>query len=407
MRPGSVGSAALLIAGTAVGAGVLAIPIKTGLAGLVPAVIGIILVWMAMLCAGLILAGSLSTYPLQDTDLPSLFQKELGTMGKWLSTIGYLIIFYGLMTAYLAGSVSVLGSLLSSTKTGYLLLAFFLPATALSLFGLSAVQRSNNLIMAVLALSFIFLLGMGWKTMDRTHFAYADWSYFPAILPIITCSFGYGVIIPTICRTLQGDMKRIRKALIWGTLIPVGVSVLWIMVIIGSVPLHDGNSPDSLIRAFMHSEPATVPLARISGTDRIIGAGLIFSLCAILTSYLAVSTSLMSFHRDLLASVLPSGSTYWIRATLVFVPPLLAVLFSSGLFLTALDIVGGLGIAMIFGLCPALIALKKQGFGAVRWRFPGVVLLIFFGFILLLELGQELNLLQLHPAVENWKVNHP
>lgn len=406
MHPGSVGSASLLIAGTAVGAGVLAIPIQTGLAGLLPAVIGIILVWSAMLCAGLILAGSLITYPLQDTDLPSLFQNELGTIGKWLSTIGYLIIFYGLMTAYLAGSMSVLSSLFSSTKAEYLLLAFFLPATALSLFGLSAVQRSNVLIMAVLALSFVFLLGMGWQTMDRTHFAYTDWSYFPAILPIITCSFGYGVIIPTICRTLQGDMRRIRKALIWGTLIPVGVSLLWIMVIIGSVPLYDGNSPDSLIRAFMHSEPATVPLARVSGTDRVIGAGLIFSLCAILTSYLAVSTSLMSFHRDLLAPVLPGGA-YWIRAALVFVPPLLAVLFSSGLFLTALDIVGGLGIAMIFGLCPGLIALKKRGDGAMRWIYAGVVLIFFFGFILLLELGQELNLLQLHPAVENWKVNHP
>lgn len=406
MRPGSVGSASLLIAGTAVGAGVLAIPIQTGLAGLLPAVMGIILVWLAMLCAGLILAGSLITYPLQDTDLPSLFQNELGIVGKWLSTIGYLIIFYGLMTAYLAGSMSVLSSLFSSTKTGYLLLAFFLPATALSLFGLSAVQRSNVLVMAVLALSFIFLLGTGWQTIDRTRFPYTDWSYFPAILPIITCSFGYGVIIPTICRTLQGDIRQIRKALIWGTLIPVGVSLLWIMVIIGSVPLHDGNSPDSLIRAFMHSEPATVPLARISGTDRVIGAGLIFSLCAILTSYLAVSTSLMSFHRDLLATVIPGGS-YWIRAALVFVPPLLAVLFSSGLFLTALDIVGGLGIAMIFGLCPALIALKKQGDGALRWRYAGVVLIVFFGFILLLELGQELNLLQLHSAVENWKVNHP
>ncbi|MDZ7760129.1 MAG: aromatic amino acid transport family protein [Desulfovermiculus sp.] len=406
MHPGSVGSASLLIAGTAVGAGVLAIPIQTGLAGLLPAVIGIILVWLAMLCAGLILAGSLITYPLQDTDLPSLFQNELGTIGKWLSTIGYLIIFYGLMTAYLAGSMSVLSSLFSSTKAGYLLLAFFLPATALSLFGLSVVQRSNVLIMAVLALSFVFLLGMGWQTMDRTHFAYTDWSYFPAILPIITCSFGYGVIIPTICRTLQGDIRRIRKALIWGTLIPVGVSLLWIMVIIGSIPLYNGNSPDSLIRAFMHSEPATVPLARVSGTDRIIGAGLIFSLCAILTSYLAVSTSLMSFHRDLLAPVLPGGA-YWIRAALVFVPPLLAVLFSSGLFLTALDIVGGLGIAMIFGLCPGLIALKKRSDGTMRWIYAGVVLIFFFGFILLLELGQELNLLQLHPAVENWKVNHP
>ena len=66
----------------------LAIPVQTGLAGLVPAVFGIILVWLAMLCAGLVLAGSLIASPLHNADLPSLFQNELGTVGKWLSTIG-------------------------------------------------------------------------------------------------------------------------------------------------------------------------------------------------------------------------------------------------------------------------------------------------------------------------------
>jgi len=406
MRQGSVLSMALLVAGTAVGAGILGIPMQAGIAGIIPSMVGIITVWFAMLCAGLILARSLISVPHQKEDLPSLFQRELGLPGKWLSTIGYLIIFYGLMTAYLEGSVSVLGSLLDLHKGTYLLLAFFLPATALALFGLPVVRQGNAVIMGVLGLSFIFLLGMACREMDLTRLKYTDWSYFPAIFPIITCTFGYGVIIPTVCKSLNGDMRRITKALVWGTLIPVGISVLWIMAIVGSVPLQGSSSPDSLAQAFMNSEPATVLLANITGSNSVIIAGLIFSLCAILTSYLAVSTSLMSFLQDLLSPLLPHRS-YWIRAALVFLPPLVVVIVSAGLFLTALDLVGGLGIALIFGLCPALINLKRRSESPRSRVIIGTLLLIFFGLILILELGQELDLLKIHSAVENWKINHP
>ena len=280
MQPGSTFSVSLLIAGTTIGAGVLALPVQTGLAGLAPALVGLTVVWAAMFGAGLILARSLTRSPHPHEDLPGLFCRELGQTGKWLSTLGYLIIFYGLMTAYLSGGVSIVSTL------------FHVPQST------------------------------------------------------------------------------------------------------------------SLLQAFMNSEPATVPLANISGSNRIIIAGLIFSLCAICTSYWAVSTSLMNFHRDLLSPILPRNH-FWILGLLVFLPPFVFVLLSSEVFLTALDVVGGLGIALIFGISPALILLKEKHTGH-RWQAVlGTSLLIFFGLILIFELGQEFGLLPIDATVENWKTDHP
>jgi hypothetical protein len=101
----------LLITGTTVGAGMLGLLIKTGLSGLVPSLLGMIVVWGLMLITAWILAGRIIASDHTTTDLPTLFQQELGTPGKWLSIIGYLIIFYGLLVAYLSGASSILDAI--------------------------------------------------------------------------------------------------------------------------------------------------------------------------------------------------------------------------------------------------------------------------------------------------------
>jgi len=54
-------STALLIAGNAVGAGILALPVKTAMAGVLPSLTAMLLVWMATLATGLILAYRICT----------------------------------------------------------------------------------------------------------------------------------------------------------------------------------------------------------------------------------------------------------------------------------------------------------------------------------------------------------
>ena len=102
-RP-SILSVALLIAGAAVGAGILGLPVQTGMAGALPALIALSLMWLVSLTTSWIIADSYLRGNDAQADLASIYQHELGAWGKWLTVVGYLINYYGIMVAYLKQS---------------------------------------------------------------------------------------------------------------------------------------------------------------------------------------------------------------------------------------------------------------------------------------------------------------
>ncbi|MDC0336501.1 tryptophan/tyrosine permease, partial [Pseudodesulfovibrio sp.] len=106
---------AIIITGNMIGAGILALPINLGPAGLLPSVIGALAVWAAMTYCGLIIARQPYLQENENADLPTFFEVVLGTTGKWISVGANLIIFYGLLTAYLAGVVTIASSILGTS----------------------------------------------------------------------------------------------------------------------------------------------------------------------------------------------------------------------------------------------------------------------------------------------------
>ncbi len=401
-RPPLLG-ATLLIIGCAVGAGILGIPIKTGPAGLLPSLLGLVGVWLLMLASGWVLALRLMARAQSAPDLPSLYHQELGSWGKWLSSAGYLVNYYGIMVAYLAGSASVIYSLLGTALSpGTCLLLFFIPATGLSLFGSDLVRRSNALVMVLLFLTFAGLLALVGRQVQLPRLQHLDWGYFPATVPLMLCSLAYHNIIPATCRSLGGERRAVLKALLWGTGVTLLLNLLWIMVVQGSLPLQGGAG--SLAAALAANQPATVPLAAALGSPLLIWLGLVFSLCAILSSYLAVATGLMGFWRDLAGPLLPRRDR-WPLALIIFGPPLAVVYLYPDLFLKMLDLAGGVGIAVVFGLLPSLILLRSGSHRSSR--FLGVAMLVFFILVLGLELAQEMGWLVISPDLESWKVVHP
>ena len=109
----------LLIAGTTVGAGMLALPVMTGFGGFFPSVLVLVLLWIFMLVtAFLFLEVNISFKGA--TNLITMAEKTLGTWGKVVSWIAYLLLLYSLTAAYIAGSASFFTRAVQ-TSTGYLL----------------------------------------------------------------------------------------------------------------------------------------------------------------------------------------------------------------------------------------------------------------------------------------------
>ena len=391
----------LLITGTTVGAGMLGLPIKTGLSGLFPSILAMIVVWGLMLSTAWILASRIIASDHTTSDLPTLFQQELGTPGKWLSIIGYLTIFYGLLVAYLSGASSILVNLvqLPLARQTWIII-FFIVATGIILFGLDLVRKGNAVIMTVLGISFVFLLIKTGQNLNPQHLSYTDWHFVPSALPIIVCAFAFHAIIPTVCRSLKWQSRACWQALFMGTLLALVLNALWVIVVIGALPLA-GQGQENILAAFHANLPATVPLSMVFHSKVITTAGMFFSLTAIITSYFGVGIAFMGFFRDIISSF-GKKSNRFKEALLTFGPPFVVALVYPNLFLKALDLVGGIGLLLVFGCLPGLMLIKSKRKQAIWQRFGGYAMLCLFGLLIILEVSQELGWLQIHPNIEYW-----
>ena len=182
----SVFSVALFVTGATVGAGLLALPVQTGLAGTIPSVIGFFLAWGLMLSTGFVLSDNFADTGQSIKDLPSLFELSFGQWSKWIVIPSYLLVFYGVMVAYLCGSGSVLTSLFNqpSRYTVFLLL-FFVPSTMVVLAGLKFIHRANFAFMVLLLGSFIVLMWLASSNVKVQHYRHVDWFFLLGIFIIL------------------------------------------------------------------------------------------------------------------------------------------------------------------------------------------------------------------------------
>ncbi len=401
--PSSVWASALLISGTSLGAGLLALPVQTGLAGLIPALTGLFFIWMLMVLTGLILADCFVVMKQPSAGLFSLYKQHLGKWSGWLVTPTFLLIFYGVMVAYLSGSSAVLADLLHLPKMEVLfLLLFFAVSSGVVLFGMELINRANAGFMMLLVGSFIALLLLVGTNMDQTNFVSIDWDFLPSALPIIVCAFAYQTILPSICTNLSNDRRQIRKAIWYGTLLTFIINALWVIAVIGVLPVDGG--PNSLLAAFKQNQPATIPLAGAVHSDALRLWGLIFSMAALFTSYVAVGEGLRSFLADLLAKTpIKTGSKIIIPA-MTFLPPLAVALLYPQIFLKMLNLVGGLGVMILFGLLPGLVFLRRAlGEKNRTKQWLGLLLCLICVVLIGLECAQEAGLLQINPQTEYWR----
>ena len=93
----------LLVTGTTVGAGMLALPVVTGLAGFIPSIFLFITMWLYMTFTALLIL-EINLWMGENTNIISMAKKTLGKWGAAISWVIYLFLLYSLTTAYMAGS---------------------------------------------------------------------------------------------------------------------------------------------------------------------------------------------------------------------------------------------------------------------------------------------------------------
>ena len=96
--------ATLLVTGTAIGAGMLALPVLTGPSGFIPSLLVYIFCWLLMAGTGLLFL-ELTLWMGPEANIVSMAGRMLGSGGKFFAWVVYLYLFYSLTVAYVAGRV--------------------------------------------------------------------------------------------------------------------------------------------------------------------------------------------------------------------------------------------------------------------------------------------------------------
>ena len=104
---GHVVGGTLLVAGTTIGVGMLALPVVTGHAGFFPSLTIYLLCWAFMLCTGLLLIEVNLSMP-AGTSFISMGERLLGPVGKNIFWVMYLFLFTTVMIAHVAGGGDIL-----------------------------------------------------------------------------------------------------------------------------------------------------------------------------------------------------------------------------------------------------------------------------------------------------------
>ncbi|EKN4689093.1 tryptophan permease [Yersinia ruckeri] len=387
-RPSILGGA-MIVAGTAVGAGMFSIPIVTAGVWFSGSVALLIYTWACMLISGLMILEANLNYP-TGASFHTMVQDLLGRM--WSSINGFSITFvlYILTYAYISAGGSIIAHTLNGivgvgqTSAGLVFAAIVAFIVWLST---RAVDRLSTILIGGMVITFIMSVGDMYTHVQAEvlfNQNQSNASYLPyalAALPYLLTSFGYHGNVPGLVKYYRKDSQSVVRSLLYGTLIALAIYILWQYVIQGNITrdafkvvIADGGNIGSLLK-----QMDSVSAGPITG--QLLNA---FSYMALASSFLGVSLGLFDYIADFFKFA-DDGIGRAKSALVTFVPPTIgALLFPNG-FLYAIGF-AGLAATIWAVIVPALMArATRRRFPQATYRAPGgkpmIGFIIAFGLI--------------------------
>ncbi|KAJ3697558.1 hypothetical protein LUZ61_001263 [Rhynchospora tenuis] len=351
-EPGSVTSSIFLVAGTTVGAGILAIPAVTQDAGFLASAVTCIVCWIYMVVTGLLVAevnvNTMCELGSGGVSLVSMAMRTLGKLGVQVACWSYLFIHYALLVAYVARSSEILTNSFGIPlweSAGFFSIIF----GGICYFGSQRIIGAvNGFLVFGILVSFTSLVVVASGNLEWSSLLEAHVEAIPQSIPIIALSFVYQNVVPVLCTNLEGDLPKVRTAIVYGTAIPLILFLIWDAVILGTIPTLDAGSTG-----------VADPLQQLRSTNGIVGPIVeVFSFLAIGTSYIGFVLGLSDFISDLLK--LPTGQNKPLPYLLTLLPPLVLALLDPEIFFKALDFAGTYGVLVLFGVLPAAMSWSER-----------------------------------------------
>jgi tyrosine-specific transport protein len=366
-QPGSVLGSTALIAGTTVGAGILALPAVTLPSGIVPSTSGLIAVWLYALVSGLLVAevtlNTMRTQGHPSIGFLGVVEKILGKLGARIAGGAYLFMHYALLVAYITQGGEILGSAAAKVWSVQLLPTWVGTTTFTLLFGgimylgrEKFIEKLNSAFVGIVIVSFLGLLFLGGRHIESAQLLFQDWSALGSAISVMSVALFYQNVVPLVVTQLEGDATKIRQSIFIGSVIPLIMFLAWNAVILGSVSPNMLHSASGGITVF---DP--LQILRAGGAGEWLGVLVsIFSEFAIVTSFIGFVYGLLDLFKDIFLLAQGRFSSRLPLYSLVLFPPMTLGTLNPSIFFSALDYTGTFSISVLGGIIPALMSWKQR-----------------------------------------------
>lgn len=290
-----------LVAGAAVGSGVLALPMLAAGPGLINTLIFIAITFFM---AYLIASNSIDVYVRYDNhnvNAATLSIDFFGRKGYWFSTIINILSMGASVAAYINAGGELLSKIvfplvnihLSSQLSSLVFFVVFMPAFII---GLSTISRLNSIIFFIkfTCLSLGILLGI--KLMHSAIFQITlkNSKYLAAGASTMFCIWGMHMVLPLVLKINHWNPQKAKQAILLGMAFPAFGYIGWLLLVFSLVTRQDFQRLSTIgdVIHFALTQP-TVP----SIIENLIG---IFASITVLTAYFSIGFSLIAFILDAL-----------------------------------------------------------------------------------------------------------
>lgn len=340
----------LLLLGTCVGAGMLAIPLVSASEHFVLNAMLLILAWGVMTIGALaVLEVNLWFEP--GSNLVSMAHHTLGKYGKLFTSLVYLLLMYSLVSAYLSAGSDVVRALfeLANITISHRLASVITLVVLGSIvyIGIVAVDLANRTFMSLKLVLYAIIVAALMPHLHGFNLSMSgDWHIHNSSFVVMICAFGYATIIPTMREYLNSDTKALKTVIFAGSGLTLIIFFLWMLTVQGVIIRTGVHGLVAISQSKQSTSRLIAAIVKIFNNPGLHLATRVFISIQIITSFLGVSISLADFIADGVKKKKQGFARVWIHA-LCFLPPLGIILVYPGIFIKALAYGGNFCIVLL------------------------------------------------------------
>lgn len=338
--------ATILVAGTCIGGGMIALPLVLAKIGIIPSILIMILTWLIVYYTSIINL-ELHLQAGNGFSLGELGRKFSGKIAETIGNTSFKILSFALISVYLDGSSSVVQKMFESNHSFEMIATIVaVISTILLMFPIKILDYVNRIMFICLVIvTAILIVGLvssiKWHDLPLFSSQLNNITAWEILIPVVFTSFGFQGSIPTIVKYCNNDKNTLKKAFFLGSLIPTIAYIIWTCSVLGVIHESNGEFYSQVVAGKIDVGELIQQLSNIAKWHSVQIIIWWISIFAIVTSLIGVSLGLCHSIKNMMAARISNMTIVKLLAPIITIlPPYLIAIFVPNAFISVMGFAG-------------------------------------------------------------------